>query len=287
MRWFREIRIVLVLAAFALLAAQSFAQNEEDPSETPLGDVARSLRKKNGPAQPVIDDDNLSTVMKQAESHKSASSAWKFLMGTGEKGVQVSGPDVNCSLSFTANAKSLLTRQYAQMDLPADDMLKLEGPATIDGNTLAVAVFNGTSWHVSEVDVALTVIRKTSQTSSPFDLAGFVPAANSRTNSAQESASDFRSQKNADATIIYHMRAAAAPSATTVFNAPLTEEVAPDEEWHWSIVQAKGYPPENYVAASVPSLTQTNLPIALGQFTTPVTPSSEGRPADSLPQGPQ
>jgi hypothetical protein len=274
MQWFRAMRIVFALAAFALLAAHSFAQTD-DPNDTPLGDVARNLRKKNPPVQPVIDDDNLSTVMKQAESHKSANSAWKFLTGMGEKSIQVTGPDVNCSLSYTANAKSLLSRQYAQMDLPADDMVRLEGPATIDGNTLAVAVFNGTNWHVSEVDVALTVIKKANQSSSPFDFAGFAPAANAETAPSQES--DFRSQKNADATVIYHMRAAAAPSATTIFNAPLAEEVEPGEEWHWSIVEAKGYPPENYLATAMPTVTQTSSAIAVGQ----------SQPVASLPQGPQ
>ena len=43
--------------------------------------------------------------------------------------------------------------------------------------------------------------------------------------------------------MIYRMRAAAPPSATTVFSTPLRLELAPDEEWHWAIVQAKGYPP--------------------------------------------
>jgi hypothetical protein len=138
-------------------------------------------------------------------------------------------------------------------------------------------VFNGTNWHVSEVDVALTIVKKANQSSSPFDLAGFAPAANAEINPAQENTGDFRSQKNADATVVYHMRAAAAPSATTVFNAPLTEEVAPGEEWHWSIVEAKGYPPENSLATTAPTVTQTNSAIALGQ----------SQPVASLPQGPQ
>ncbi len=73
---------------------------------------------------------------------------------------QVSAPDATCSLAFTANVKSLLSNQYAQMELPPSEVLKLEGPATIEGDTLIVAIFNRTDWHVSEVVVALTVVKK-------------------------------------------------------------------------------------------------------------------------------
>ena len=78
-----------------------------------------------------------------------------------ESGFQVAAPDVTCSLSFSANAKSLLSSAYAQMELPPAEVLKLEGPATIEGDALIVSVYNRTDWHVSEVAVALTVVRKT------------------------------------------------------------------------------------------------------------------------------
>lgn len=261
MRWFRAMRIIFVLAVFALLAAHSFAQNDDDPNEAPLGDVARNLRKKSAPAQPVIDDDNLRIVMQQSESHRSASSAWKFLMGAGDKGFQVSQPDVSCSLSFTANARSLLTRQYAQMDLPADETQKLEGPAAIEGDALTVSLFNGTNWHVSEVEVALTVIRNAGLGALSFDPASFV----SRADNGQDAESP---SKKPDITFMYRMRAAAAPLATTIFSAPLNEEIAPGEEWHWAVVQARGYPPESYTAAippsapTHPSITSNQLPVA-------------------------
>ena len=57
----------------------------------------------------------------------------------------------------------LLSSQYAQMDLPPREMVKLEGPATIEGDALTVSVFNGTDWHVSEVAVALTIVKKSPQ----------------------------------------------------------------------------------------------------------------------------
>jgi hypothetical protein len=42
------------------------------------------------------------------------------------------------------------------------------------------------------------------------------------------------------------MRAAAAPFAVTVFATPLNLEIGADQEWHWAIVQAKGYPPPQH-----------------------------------------
>ena len=89
--------------------APNQAPNDEDPNDTPLGDVARSLRKKSSPSQDVIDDDNLTRVMEQAESRPATGSALKFLMAGESKEFQVAAPDVTCSLSFNANAKSLLS----------------------------------------------------------------------------------------------------------------------------------------------------------------------------------
>jgi hypothetical protein len=33
-------------------------------------------------------------------------------------------------------------------------------------------------------------------------------------------------------------------------------ELDPSEEWHWAIVQAKGYPPETYVGTVKPVVTE-------------------------------
>src|SRR3984957_18107459 len=118
-----RVRILLALAATlaALMPLRALAQ--DDPNETPLGDVARNLRKKNQSVQQqVIDDDNLTKVMNDADSRRGfGSSSLRYLMGGESKGFQVSAPDVTCSLAFTANVKSLLSAQYSQMDMPADD----------------------------------------------------------------------------------------------------------------------------------------------------------------------
>ena len=80
--------------------------------------------------------------MDQVQSRRAASSTLRYSMdGAGEaKNFQVSAPDVTCSLSFSANAKALLSTQYAQFDLPPTDLAKLDGPATIDGDSLQVSV---------------------------------------------------------------------------------------------------------------------------------------------------
>jgi hypothetical protein len=159
----------------------------------------------------------------------------KFLMSGESKNFQVASPDVSCSLSFSANTKALLSSQYAQMDLPAADVRKLEGPATIEGDALTVSVFNDTDWHISEVAVALTVVKKVD----PFLNYGdpSLPA---------DQESQVRPERKPDTVVIYRMRAAAPPFSHTVFSAPLNLDLAPGDEWHWAIVQARGYAPQSY-----------------------------------------
>jgi hypothetical protein len=282
MRTFHEIRLALVLSAL-LAAALSLLivaplVGQDDANETPLGDIARNLRKTTPPAQQIIDDDNLLNVIDQAESRHTAGSVLKYLMGPGDKDFQVSAPNVTCSLSFAANAKSVLSGQYAQMNLPAADVLKLEGPASIEGDALIVSVFNGTTWHLSELTVAFTVTRKSAEPSLSNGSPDFAQPA---MGSSAEDAT-VRPEKKADLTVIYRMRAAAAPFSTTVFSAPLNEQLARGEEWHWAIVQARGYPPQNYAESAVPSSAQADAPTPL--VPTPPAAPLEKSSATSLPQ---
>jgi hypothetical protein len=210
-----------------------------------LGDVARSLRKKTPPSQSVIDDDNLTKVMERAESRHSPGSALRFLMAGESKEFRVSAPDVTCSLAFTSNVKALLSNQYAQMELPAGELSKLEGPATIEGDALIVALYNRTDWHISEVAVALTVIKKNG-------------IFNAMSIGGEEA--EVRPEKRPDVTMIYRMRGPSPPSETAVFNAPLKMELTPDEEWHWAIVQARGYPPQSYAGGASQPGAETKLP---------------------------
>jgi len=254
-RWLHGFVAAVVVA---LLPQPAFSQ--DDPNDVPLGDVARSMHKKPAQSQDVIDNDNLPKVMQQAESHHTLGSALKFLMAGESKSFRVATPDVTCSLSFSANAKSLLSGQYSQMDLPPSELRKLEGPATIEGDALTVSVFNRTDWHVSEVAVALTIVRKPTHhdASLAYGTAKLVPAVAASEQESEVHPDDVRPEKKPDVTVIYRMRAGAPPSETTVFSAPLSLDLAPGEEWHWALVQAKGYPPPGYLPAGMQTTARGN-----------------------------
>lgn len=280
-------RLILGLSLLtpALLGAQ-----ELDDTDTPLGDVARSLRKKSPSSQQeIIDNDNLTKVMDDADSRRRSRSSLLYSIDGLGNAFQVSAPDVTCSLSFSVNAKSLLSSSYMQMDLPPDQLLKLSGPAAIHGDALEVSVFNGTDWHVSEVAVALTVVRRgefpeaylsgRSSGSRPGDddLPKLVPAAAIEPIQEPDIRSENRSEKRPDIAVLYHMRAAAVPFAVTMFATPLNMDIAPDQEWHWAIVQAKGYPPQQHLGDQAPG---RGIPTAAPQTEPgrPASPTAEATP---------
>src|SRR4029077_1028504 len=98
----RRLELLVIVLSMGLVSPVCLVAQSDD--STPLGDVARALRKhKEAPAaQTVIDNDNLSQVMEQAESQKSKGMQISF--GDPGKSFQVSSPDVTCSLSFNARA---------------------------------------------------------------------------------------------------------------------------------------------------------------------------------------
>jgi hypothetical protein len=285
----------LLLAALALLPVliSVAAVAQDDPNETPLGDVARNLRKKNPPSQQqVIDDDNLPQVMQQADSHAGFGSALRFLMAGDAKGFQVATPDVTCSLSFTATAKTLLSSQYAQMELPPQEIAKLQGQATIEGDALTVPVINGTNWHVSELAVALTVVKKTAGRETPPFNDSIFNGSTMRGTSAEGAhleagnpMEQVRPEKKPDVTVIYRMRAAAPPWARTVFSAPLDVDLAAGDEWHWAIVQAKGYPPQDFSGPSPQTAAQADSKATVQPASALAAQGNSA--AVSVPQNPQ
>lgn len=245
-------RLLLCLTALALVLPLS-AIAQDDPNELPLGDVARSLRQKAPPpaAMPVINDDNLPQIMESTDHGRSFRSSWPFLLMADTK---LHDPDVTCSLSFTVNVKSLISRQYDQMELPPADLAKIDAKALIEGDTLTIPVFNGTEWHLSEISIAFTVVKKMRGGSGTMDAAG-------------DPFEQVRPEKKPDRTVIYRVRAAGAPWDRTVFSTPLNLDLGPDDEWHWAIVQVKGYPPQIPVdqvttSSAAPSHAQS-LPTAL------------------------
>lgn len=208
---------------------------QSDNPEPSLGDLARALRKsKAAPAPPVvIDNDNLSQVMDEVQTRR-LNGAVLFSVDEAGKNLKVSSPDVTCSLSFSAQATSLLSDPFVPQDLPASELVKLEGPASINGSNFEVSVHNGSQWQIREITVGLTILRQTETANGRYGSGRLVPA--SQTTSVS-------SEKHADLTVLFRLKGNAAPSTTSVFRETLSTPLRLDQDWHWAIVQAKGVPP--------------------------------------------
>jgi hypothetical protein len=214
----------------------------QDTGDTPLGDVARSLRKKTAASGTVIDNDNLSKVVDDAASQRAAGSSPVFSLDPSGRGFHVSSPDVTCSLSFSGKGSSLLSDPLMLDELPRSEMAKLDGPATIDGESLQVSVHNGTSWDLREVVIGLTIVKQPGPggAASYFGQARIIPAVAS--GAPPQVQSSF--QKQPDVTLLLRVKGSAAPSTTAIFRTSLNFALSPDQEWHWAIVKAKGVPPQ-------------------------------------------
>ncbi len=233
--------MTLLLAGVLVLALPQLVSAQDDANDTPLGDVARSLRKKIPSSEVVIDNDNFSKVVDDAESRHATGSTMVFSLDPGGKNFRVSSPDVSCNLSFSAKTSSLLSDPTLLDELPRNELAKLDGPATIDGDSLQVSVHNGSSWQLREVVIGLTIIRRpqSSDAALYYGQARIVPAvAGASSHPVQDP-----DQKQPDVTLLLKVKGSAAPSATALFRTQLNFALFPDQEWHWAIVRAKGVPP--------------------------------------------
>ena len=231
----RKLHITAMLSFLALLlpflaAAQS----------VPLGDVARALRKKKAqPVHTVIDNDNLPQVMDEVQRRKLSDVSPLLSIEPG-KNFQVSSPDVTCSLSFSAQVVPLVNDSIVSKDLPDSELLKLDGPAAITGDTLQLSVYNGTGWNVREITVGLTIVRHENAKAAYY---GSVALGSAKLIPAAATEDSAAAEKRSDLTLLYHLKGKAAPLTTTVFREPLGITLRPDQEWHWAIVHATGIPP--------------------------------------------
>jgi hypothetical protein len=280
-RW----KLALLFFGILLLALPPWASAQEDPGDIPLGDVARSFRKNaaspkipetvpNTVSNTVIDNDNFGQVMDEAESRRAAGSLLRFSFDPGgARSLRISSPDVSCSLSFTSKTTSPLADPLLLDELPRSELAKLDGPATIDGDSLQVSMHNGTSWELHEVVIGLTIVRRPEpgETVSYIRPAGVVP---SLVGNASPPVQDSF-QKQPDVTLLLRMKGSAAPSTTAIFRAALNFALFPDQEWHWAIVRAKGIPPQ-----APPELTTILQSEATGQ------PAAAERDANTKPAAP-
>jgi hypothetical protein len=236
-----RLKLALLVSGVFLLALPPYVRAQDD-GDTPLGDVARSLRKKPVSSEAVIDNDNLTKVMDDAESRHATGSSPVFSLDPGGKSFHVSSPDVTCSLSFSAKTTSLLSDPLMLDELPRAELAKLDGPATIDGDSLQVSMHNGTAWELREVVIGLTIVKRqeAGDTASSFGQARIVPAVAGV--DLPQTHDSF--QKQPDVTLLLRVKGSAAPSTTATFRTPLNFALFPDQEWHWAIVKAKGIPPQ-------------------------------------------
>src|SRR6266404_1867726 len=170
------------------------AQDEE----VSLGDLARSVRKsKPVEEQKVIDNDNFAAMMDKAESAR-LNGKPVFSIDPSGKTFRMTSPDGSCSLSFDAKATALISTPYVASDLPQDELLKLEGPATIHDDILEVALHNRTAWELKEIVVGVTVLQP--------------QAGNEYRPAKLETATDApAAEKLPDLTVLYHLKGKAAP----------------------------------------------------------------------------
>ncbi len=233
----RLLALILLLSPLATLA------QEETPS---LGDLARNLRKNKaqqqsqqpqpGPAPVVIDNDNLAQVMEDAKKARPASPDKTVLsIDPSSNTLKLSSPDATCSLSFNARNSSLLIKPVLVEDLPLAELVKLDGPGFIQDENLQLEVFNGTDWDLREITVGLTLERTPGQSAEVAARARVIPAAQNSAPAVVE--------RHSDVTVLYHLKAVAKPFSTTALREKIGIAPGPDEDWRWSIVEARGVRP--------------------------------------------
>jgi hypothetical protein len=253
-RW----KLLCLFGGTIVFSASSYVHAQAEYGEAPLGDVARSFRKKIVSSESVIDNDNLPKMMDDAETRRAAGSTPVFALDSGGKSVHVSSADVTCSLSFTG--KTSQESDPALLDeLPRSELAKLDGPATLNGDSLEVSMHNGTAWELREVVIGLTIVKRTqpAEAISSYGQARIVPAAAGgelQSETAQNGPSqDDSFRKQPDVTMLLRVKGMAAPATNALFRTALNFALFPDQEWHWAIVKAKGIPPK-----TLPEVTQTD-----------------------------
>jgi hypothetical protein len=184
----------------------------------------------------MIDNDNLAQVMEDAEKARPVrQDKTVFSIDPSGNTLKVSSPDVTCSLSFNARASSLLIRPVLIEDLPLTELLKIDGPGSIQDEALQLEVFNGTDWDIREITIGLTLERKPGESAEVAARARVIPAA--------EGIAPMTVERRSDVTLLYHLKAEAKPFSTTAFHENIGITPGPDEDWRWSIVEAKGIRP--------------------------------------------
>ncbi len=222
-----------------LALAVTGAAGAQDSDSVPLGDLARNFRKKPVNSQKVIDNDNMTQVLDEAELQRRSGAQLTFTVDPAANQFRVSSPDVTCSLSFSSKATSLIADPLSLQEFPSSELAKLDGPAVIDGDALQITLSNGSQWNVHELMISLTIVRYSdpSVTAAYFGSARLLPAASGDT------AQTAPVEKHQDVTVLYKVHRDIKAAGTVILRTSLTDPPGPGQEWHWAIVRAKGTPP--------------------------------------------
>ncbi|HMD18593.1 MAG TPA: hypothetical protein VKH18_18145 [Terriglobales bacterium] len=286
---FPSLRFIAPVAM--LLATLPLAAVAQDDAPS-LGDLARSLRKNKSEQQPqqqpdpasdkVIDNDNMTQVMDDARDARPVKQdKTVFSIDPSGNTVKVSSPDVTCSLSFNARASSLLIKPILIEDLPLTELLKLDGPGSIQDESLQLEVFNGTDWDIREITIGLTLERKPGENAELAARARVIPAA--------EGLAPITVERRSDVTLLYHLKAESKPFSTTAFHENIGITPGADEDWRWSIVEAKGIRP-SHAQSDADSLQEPMfaspsllMPDSSGPQLPPISPVIPDKPAPDKP----
>ena len=115
---------------------------------------------------------------------------------------------------------------------------------------------------------------------------------------AAENLAPTAMERRSDVTILYHLKAETKPFSTAVFRENIGITPGPDEDWRWSIVEAKGVRPSQTPATyesqreeplfAMPSalLPSDNQPPAPGASTAPTVPLAPAAPL-AIPDKPE
>ena len=210
----------------------------------------------------LIDNDNLAQAMEDAKKTRPADPNKTVLSLTSSgSALKLSSPDATCSLSFNARAGSLLIKPVLIEDLPLDQLVKLDGPGSIEEENLHLELFNGTDWDLREVTVGLTLERKPGYDAELAAQARVLPASGSAATPAVE--------RHSDVTLLYHLKTETKAFATAALRENIGITPGPDEDWRWSIVEAKGIRPSG--ASKAPE--SLSAPLYGGVETVPLTNS--------------
>jgi hypothetical protein len=244
--------------------------------------VARNLRRNKAqqqveqaqpqPAPAVIDNDNLTQALEDVRRIKSAEKL-VFSIDPSGKNFRLTSPDVSCSLAFNGRTSSLLIKPVLIEDLPLAELLKLDGPASIQDESLQLELLNGTDWELREITVGITLERKPGQNAEVAARARVIPAA--------ELSAPVTVERRSDMTLLFHLKATAKPFSTTIFRENIGITPGADEDWRWSIVEAKGIRPGSgpFLPEALPAVPPLPLP-------TPIEPESENNSAPDTPHPP-